>query len=134
MRGMSDPQETSLDGGRVAHGREPGRGPGDIRAIVIAHRDEARACYDMALVAHPGIEGDLVIRWMIDPKGTVSQVTNDTTRSQILEPSLIACIGDVLTKSNSHQAKRAMRRELSIPSISIRATPLVRLSRGLRDE
>jgi hypothetical protein len=98
MRGMSDPAETSLDGGRVARGREPGRGPGDIRAIVIAHRDEARACYDKALVAHPGLEGDLVIRWMIDPKGTVSQVTNDTTRSQILEPSLIACIGDVLTK------------------------------------
>jgi hypothetical protein len=95
---MSDPVETNLDGGRIARGREPGRGPGDIRAIVIAHRDEARACYDKALVAHPGLEGDLVIRWMIDPKGSVSQVTNDTTRSQILEPSLIACIGDVLTR------------------------------------
>ncbi len=40
---------------------EPGRTAKDIQTIVMARRDEARACYDKALAAHPGIEGDLDI-------------------------------------------------------------------------
>jgi hypothetical protein len=50
------------------------------------------------LATHPGIEGDLVMRWTIDPKGAVTQVASDPTRSQILEPALAACIGEVLKK------------------------------------
>ena len=80
------------------HGREPGRAPEDIRAIIMAHRDEARACYDAALQDHPGIEGDLVIAWTIDPKGNVTQAGADSSRSQIAEPSAIACISDIIKK------------------------------------
>jgi hypothetical protein len=80
------------------HTHEPGRGPGDIRAIVMAHRDEARACYDAALAKHPGIEGDLVIQWTIDPKGAVTQFSEDTSRSQIVEPGVVACVGNVIKK------------------------------------
>jgi len=80
------------------HGHDPGRSPADIRAIIIAHRDEARACYDKALPAHPGIEGDLVIQWTIDPKGNVTQVSEDTSRSQITEPSVVACVAGVIQK------------------------------------
>ncbi len=65
---------------------------------MVAHREEARACYDQSLTAHPGIEGDLVIHWVIDPKGAVSQVASDVARSQILEPSLVSCIAEILTK------------------------------------
>jgi hypothetical protein len=87
------------DGGRVkGRARDPGRSPQDIRALVVAHRDEARACYDKALSTHPGIEGDLVMRWTIDPKGVVGDITNDTARSQIFEPSLVACVAAVLGK------------------------------------
>jgi hypothetical protein len=80
------------------HGHDPGRSPADIRAIIIAHRDEARACYDKALAVHPGIEGDLVIQWTIDPKGSVTQVSEDASRSQITEPSVVACIAAVIQK------------------------------------
>jgi hypothetical protein len=93
------PLEAEVDGGRLGpHAHDPGRGPADIRAIVVAHRDEARACYEKSLSAHPGIEGDLVIQWVIDPKGAVSQVGNDASRSQILEPSLVTCIAEILTR------------------------------------
>jgi hypothetical protein len=78
------------------HTHDPGRSAADIRAIVIAHRDEARACYDAALKDHPGIEGDLVIQWTIDPKGNVTAITQDTTRSQILEPTSVACIVKII--------------------------------------
>jgi hypothetical protein len=78
------------------HSHDPGRGPADIRAIVVAHRDEARACYDAALKDHPGIEGDLVIQWTIDPKGAVTAVTEDTSRSQITEPNAVACVVKII--------------------------------------
>jgi hypothetical protein len=87
------------DGGRVkGRAHDPGRSPQDIRALVVAHRDEARSCYDKALATHPGIEGDLVMRWTIDPKGVVGQITNDTARSQIFEPSLVSCVAAILGK------------------------------------
>jgi hypothetical protein len=78
------------------HTHDVGRGPSDIRAIVVAHRDEARACYERSLRDHPGIEGDLVIEWTIDPQGTVTRVALDSMRSQIAEPALVKCIGEVI--------------------------------------
>jgi hypothetical protein len=80
------------------HSHEPGRGPEDIRAIIVARRDDARACYDAGLKDHPGIEGDLVIAWTIDPKGNVTQAAIDASRSQIVEPTVVACITDIIKK------------------------------------
>jgi hypothetical protein len=93
--GLSAPSQSPLKG---LHTHEPGRGPEDIRALIAAHRDDARTCYDNALSEHPGIEGDLAIQWTIDPKGKVTQLSLDLTRSQIAEPSLVACIGGVIRK------------------------------------
>jgi hypothetical protein len=84
--------------GKNPHSHEPGRGPADIRAIIVAHRDEARACYDKSLDGHPGIEGDLVIQWTISPKGNVTQVSVDTARSQITEAGVVACVSDVIRR------------------------------------
>lgn len=83
---------------RGPHTHDPGRGPDDIRAIIAARRDEARACYDKGLASHPGIEGDLVIQWTVDPKGNVTQVSVDTSRSQIAEPGVVACVSDMIKK------------------------------------
>jgi hypothetical protein len=80
------------------HTHDAGRGTDDIRAIVIAHRDEARACYDRALPDHPGIEGDLVVQWTIDPKGAVTQIALDPSRSKVIEPSVVGCIIGIIQK------------------------------------
>jgi hypothetical protein len=82
----------------AVHTHDVGRGPSDIRAIVVAHREEARACYEKSLRDHPGIEGDLVIEWTIDPQGTVTRVASDSARSQITEPAVAKCIGEVIKK------------------------------------
>jgi len=92
-KGDAGPKST---GGGSAN--EPGRTAADIKVIVSARRDEARACYDKALAAHPGIEGDIDIRWVIDPQGNVTDASVDTTKSQILEPSVGTCIIDVIKK------------------------------------
>jgi hypothetical protein len=112
----TSPLAAEVDGGRVGpHAHDPGRGPADIRAIVVAHRDEARACYEKSLSAHPGIEGNLVIQWIIDPKGAVSQVANDASRSQILEPSLVTCIADILTRIQFAPSQRGFETKAFYP-------------------
>jgi len=78
------------------HTHDPGRSPEDIKAIVVAHRPEARACYDKALPAHPGMQGDLVIQWTIDAKGNVTKISLDTARSTITEPSVVSCVSDII--------------------------------------
>jgi hypothetical protein len=83
---------------KTPHSHEVGRNPQDIRAIIQSRRDEARACYDSGLLDHPGIEGDLVIQWTIDPKGNVTQVSLDASRSQIVEPTVVACVSDIIKK------------------------------------
>jgi hypothetical protein len=82
-----------------AHKAEPGRSPTDIYGIVGARRDEARACYDKVLDKNPKIaEGDLVIKFVIDPKGAVGEAGLDTTQSQINEPEVTACIVEFIKK------------------------------------
>jgi hypothetical protein len=70
----------------------PGRAPSEIRAVVVANRDQIRVCYDAGLQAHPGIEGDLVVNGMIDAAGNVAEASLDTVRSQIREPGVVACV------------------------------------------
>lgn len=82
----------------AAGSSEQGRSAKDLQAIIGARRDEARACYDKGLKDHPGIEGDLDVKWVIDPQGNVTDVSVDTTKSQILEPSVGTCIVDIIKK------------------------------------
>lgn len=77
---------------------DPGRTPEDIMTIIKSHRDEARACYDAALKTHPGIEGNIYITWTLDPKGNVTATGVDDSASDIHEPGLVKCIGDVIRK------------------------------------
>lgn len=77
---------------------EPGRRVTDIDTIVKSRRDDARKCYDDALKAHPGIEGDLDIKWTIDPKGQVTDIAVDDAKSQIHETSVSSCIIDIIKK------------------------------------
>lgn len=82
----------------AAGSSEQGRGVKDLQAIIGARRDEARACYDKGLKDHPGIEGDLDIKWVIDPQGNVTNAEVDTTKSQILEPAVGTCIIEIIKK------------------------------------
>jgi hypothetical protein len=97
------------------HTHDPGRGTDDIRAIVVAHRDEARACYDHALLTHPGIEGDVVFKWTIDPKGAVTNVTLDQGRSKIAEPSVVSCITAIIQKLQFAASQGGFETKTSYP-------------------
>ncbi len=78
---------------------EPGRSAADLKTIIGgARRDEARACYDKGLKDHPGIEGDIDIKFVIDKDGNVQSAEVDSTKSSILEPSVGSCIVDIIKK------------------------------------
>ena len=93
--------ETKGDAGPKAgpgHSQEPGRSRQDIQTIIMARRDEARACYDKGLKDHPGIEGDLTVKFLIDPTGKVADASVDSAKSTINEPGVGSCIVEIIKK------------------------------------
>jgi len=89
--------DAGTDGGRKHQG-EMGRTLDDIKAILNARHDETRACYDNALANHPGIEGNIHIRWLIDPTGNVKDAELDTSQSEIVEPAVANCLIEIVKK------------------------------------
>lgn len=110
--------ETKGDGGPKAgpgHTQEPGRRREDIQTIIMARRDDARACYDKGLKDHPGIEGDLTIKFVIDPTGTVTDASVDTTKSSILEPSVGNCVIELIKKIKFAPSKGGFETRANYP-------------------
>ena len=110
--------ETKGDGGPKVgpgHSQEPGRRREDIQTIVMSRRDEARACYDKGLKDHPGIEGDLTVMFVIDPQGAVSEAVVDSGKSTINEPSVGACITDIIKKIKFAPSKGGFETRANYP-------------------
>ena len=110
--------ETKGDGGPKAgpgHTQEPGRSRQDIQTIIMARREEARACYDKELKDHPGIEGDLTVKWLIDPAGKVTDASVDSSRSTIHEPSVGSCIVDIIKKVTFAPSKGGFETRANYP-------------------
>ncbi|MDB4936942.1 MAG: hypothetical protein JWP87_3914 [Labilithrix sp.] len=110
--------ETKGDAGPKAgpgHSQEPGRRREDIQTIVMSRRDEARACYDKGLKDHPGIEGDLTVKFVIDPTGVVSDASVDSSKSTINEPTVGACIVDIIKKIKFAPSKGGFETRANYP-------------------
>ena len=107
--------ESTVDAGPKVHQPDIGRGTKDIQAIIVARRDEARACYDTALKAHPGIEGNLDIQWTIDPKGLVTDIAVDTSHSDILEPTVSNCVIAIIKKIHFNESAKGFETRTHYP-------------------
>lgn len=91
--------QTKGDGGATPDpksGGDPGRRREDFQALIVARRDEARKCYDDGLKAHPGMEGNLDIKWTIDPKGVISDIAVDDSKSEIHDEAVGKCVINVI--------------------------------------
>jgi len=94
---------STFDGGSnssasTGSGHDPGRSQQDIYAIIQTHRTEARACYDNWEKTHHGAKGNIDITWKLDPKGAVVETGVDDSKSDLKDPDLVKCIGDVIKK------------------------------------
>lgn len=87
----------------------------DIQAIIGSRREEARKCYDDALKDHPGIEGDLDVKWTIDPKGNVTDIAVDDARSTIHEPSVGKCVVAIIQKIKFAESPKGFESRMHYP-------------------
>lgn len=97
------------------HSQEPGRSAKDIQTIVLAHRDEARACYDKGIKDHPGPEGNLTVKFVIDPTGKVTDSSVDSTKSAISDQGIGACVNDVIKKITFAPSKGGFETRANYP-------------------
>jgi hypothetical protein len=86
-----------------------------LGAWLVSRRDEARACYDAAIKAHPGIEGNLDIQWTIDPKGVVTDISVDTSHSDILEPTVGNCVMAIIKKIHFNESAKGFETRTHYP-------------------
>jgi hypothetical protein len=59
----------------------------DIKRVIADHRRAIRCCYESALVTRPGLEGRVVLRFVIGESGAV-------TEADVVENELDADVGD----------------------------------------
>jgi hypothetical protein len=86
------------DGGTI-ESTDPGRTREDIFRIMTAKRAEGRACFDQAAAKNPGLEGgNVMVRWVIDPKGVVKDVKVDPSGTTIDNISVGNCLADMISK------------------------------------
>ncbi len=109
------PTKAAADPTPGPHKSEPGRSVDDVRAIIGARRDEFRACYDKGLSTHPGIQGDVDVKWVINPKGDVTDVSIDEMKSSISEPTTRACITDIIKKIKFAESPKGFESRMHYP-------------------
>ncbi|MEO7109191.1 MAG: AgmX/PglI C-terminal domain-containing protein [Polyangiaceae bacterium] len=97
------------------HQQEPGRSVTDIRTIVMSHRDEARKCYDDNLQMYPGVEGDLDVKFTIDPKGTVTDAAVNDDKSSIHAAGIGSCVVGVIKKIHFAESAKGFETRAHYP-------------------
>jgi TonB family protein len=111
---------------------DSGRSRDDIAAAVVALRPRARACYDRAEAAHPGIEGNLVIGFTIDPKGDVKDMQVDAARTTIADAAVGPCVIDVMKSLKFPPSAKGFETKASYPFnfVPKRVAPVVAPPKG----
>jgi TonB family protein len=82
----------------------------------MAHnRDKVRACYDAALAKNPGIKGELVVDFVISPRGEVKQAEVNWSASEIHIPELDTCAADAVRALTFPASSRGLESKVSYP-------------------
>ena len=91
------------------------RGRSEIQQVMASNRDAVRACYDAALAQNPGIHGDLVVSFVIDPRGNVKQAEVNWAESDIHVPELDTCAIEAVTAIKFPPSSRGMESKVTYP-------------------
>ncbi len=91
------------------------RGKAEIQRVVADNRHKVRACYDAALATNPGIQGDLVVSFVIDPDGTVKQAEVNWSESDLHIPELDACAVDAIKTLEFPASSRGLESKVNFP-------------------
>lgn len=91
------------------------RGKEDIQRVVAENRDKVRACYDAALSTNPGIKGDLVISFVIDPEGNVKAAEANWSESDLHVPELDTCAVEAVKTFKFPPSSRGLESKVNYP-------------------
>jgi hypothetical protein len=86
-----------------------------IGAVVKAHRQQARDCYEKGLKQVPNLKGDLVIHFTLKPNGKVKEATLNRERSTITEPSVVNCVIDVIKSLEYPKSSKGFESTINYP-------------------
>jgi TonB family protein len=91
------------------------RGKEQIQQVMAANRDAVRACYDAALPKNPGVHGDLVLDFVIDPRGDVKQAEVNWSASDLHIPELDTCAVNAVRSIKFPASSRGLESKVSYP-------------------
>jgi TonB family protein len=91
------------------------RSKAEIQRIVADNRHKVRACYDAALATNPGIQGDLVVSFVIAPDGTVKQAEVNWSESELHVPELDTCAVDAIKTLQFPASSRGLESKVNFP-------------------
>jgi TonB family protein len=91
------------------------RGKDEIQAVIAANRAKVRTCYDAALKNNPGIAGDLVVSFVINPDGSVKSAEVNWSESELHVPELDSCAVDVLRTLKFPPSSRGLESKVNYP-------------------
>jgi len=83
--------------------------------VIAANREKMRACYDAALKNNPGIQGDLVVGFVINPDGSVKSAEVNWKESELHVPELDSCAVDVLRSLKFPPSSRGLESKVNYP-------------------
>jgi TonB family protein len=87
----------------------------DVRAVVAGNRDAFRACYDKSLKTHPGIKGRFMLKFVVNPDGSVKSAESDVAKSEIHASDLESCAVGVLKGLKFPPSKKGMESTVNYP-------------------
>jgi hypothetical protein len=64
--------------------------PAVVAAAVRSHLGELKGCFEQALRANPNLAGKIVLHWTIEPSGSVSAISLES--STIADAAMVSCI------------------------------------------
>jgi TonB family protein len=91
------------------------RGLAEYQALVQSNRDKFRTCYDASLAAHPGIKGQVTLKFVLQPDGAVKEGGIEKSSSDITEEDLERCLMSVLKTLKFPKSKRGMESTIRYP-------------------
>jgi hypothetical protein len=111
----ADDTTTSGSADGVAGGDPDTRTMEVIAATVKEHRKDARACYEKGAKQVAGLQGDLVIHFVLKPNGKVKSAELNRERSTITEASVVSCVIDVISAIEFPRSSRGMETNVNYP-------------------
>jgi TonB family protein len=87
----------------------------EIQRVIAGNRDKVRACYDAALKNNPGIHGDLVVAFVINPDGSVKHAEVNWSESELHVPELDSCAIDALQTLKFPPSSRGLESKVNYP-------------------